>query len=145
MIRTLYLRGAPALPVRILRDIAARLVGDLRCGAVLLVGLVAFASPAPAAELLMFRRVGCPYCETWDRSIGPVYPRSDLGRELPLRMVDLDADPRPAVALVRSVRYTPTFVLAEDGREIGRIEGFPGDAFFWGLLEKLARKLPPKS
>lgn len=40
------------------------------------------------------------------------------------------------------MRYTPTFVLIDGGREVGRIEGYPGEAFFWGLLEKLARDLP---
>jgi thioredoxin-related protein len=113
--------------------------------AALLVGLIVFASPAAAAELLMFRRVGCPYCHAWDQRIGPIYPRSDLGRELPLHMIDLDMDPKPAVALARPVRYTPTFVVTDDGREIGRIEGFPGEEFFWGLLDKLARRLPTKS
>ena len=109
------------------------------------VALIAFTAPALSAELLMFRRVGCPYCQAWDQRVAPAYPRSDLGRALPLRMIDLDMDPMPAVALARAVRYTPTFVVAEDGREIGRIEGFPGEEFFWGLLEKLARQLPAKA
>jgi hypothetical protein len=39
------------------------------------------------------------------------------------------------------VRYSPTFVVVMDGREIGRIEGYPGEAFFWGLLEKYTPQL----
>ena len=39
--------------------------------------------PAWSAELLMFRRAGCSYCLTWDRAIGPVYPKSDVGRRAP--------------------------------------------------------------
>ncbi|MBL3206218.1 thioredoxin family protein, partial [Klebsiella pneumoniae] len=42
-------------------------------------------------------------------------------------------------------RYTPTFILVDGGREIGRIEGYPGADFFWGLLERLAQRLPPQS
>ena len=38
------------------------------------------------------------------------------------------------------VRFTPTFVLIDEEREIGRIEGYPGQEFFWGLLENLVRK-----
>lgn len=98
-----------------------------------------------AAELVMFRRAGCPYCQTWDRVIGAVYPKSDLGRQFPLRMVDLDRDPPLEAKLARTVRFTPTFVLVDEGREIGRIEGYPGEEFFWGLLEKLGRSLPSPS
>jgi len=36
--------------------------------------------------------------------------------------------------LERSVHFTPTFILVDDGREVGRIEGYPGEDFFWGLL-----------
>ena len=93
----------------------------------------------------MYRRAGCPWCAAWDEAIGPIYPKSEVGRQLPLRQVDLDKETPPTVALARPVRYTPTFVLVEDGREVGRIEGYPGEDFFWGLLDKLARGLPPHS
>jgi thioredoxin-related protein len=107
--------------------------------------LLGLAAPAEAAELLMYRRAGCPWCAAWDQAIGPVYPKTEIGRRLPVRAVDLDGRARPAVALERPVRYTPTFVLVEEGRELGRIEGYPGEDFFWGLLEKLARGLPAAS
>lgn len=103
--------------------------------------LALLAQPAFAAELVMFRRDGCPYCATWDRVLGPVYPKSDVGGRLPIRMIDLDRDALPAAKLERAVRFTPTFVLIEDGREIGRIEGYPGEDFFWGLLDKLVQRL----
>jgi hypothetical protein len=116
----------------------ARLSKRFAAFALVFLGL---AVQAWSAELLMYRRAGCPWCLAWDRAIGPVYPKTELGRRLPLRLVDL-ADDQPAVALVWPVRYTPTFVVVEDGREIGRIEGYPGEDFFWGLLDKLARSLP---
>jgi len=37
--------------------------------------------------------------------------------------------------------YTPTFVLVDKGKEIGRIRGYPGEGFFWGLLQQLISKL----
>lgn len=40
------------------------------------------------------------------------------------------------------VIYTPTFVLVEHDSEIGRIEGYPGEDFFWSLLERLLLQLP---
>ena len=33
--------------------------------------------------------------------------------------------------------FTPTFVVVDQGREIGRIRGYPGDAFFFGLLGRI--------
>jgi hypothetical protein len=97
-----------------------------------------------AAELQMYRRVGCPWCAAWDREVGPIYPKTDIGRRIPLRMIDLDRE-RPRVALKTPVIYTPTFILVENDREIGRIEGFAGDAFFWGLLGQLVQRLKSES
>lgn len=95
------------------------------------------AAAADAAELVMYRRAGCPYCAAWDQAIGAVYPKTDIGRRLPLRHVDLERKEQRPLALASPIRFTPTFVLAESGREIGRIEGYPGEDFFWGLLERL--------
>ncbi len=39
-------------------------------------------------------------------------------------------------------QYIPTFVLIDEGKEVGRIEGYPGEDFFWGMLGKLLEKLP---
>jgi thioredoxin-related protein len=105
--------------------------------AALLLAAAGLAAPANAAELVMFRRAGCPYCAAWDRAIGPIYPKTDIGTRLPLRQVDLDRSPDGKVALVSPVRFTPTFVLVDSGREVGRLEGYPGEDFFWGLLERL--------
>jgi hypothetical protein len=74
--------------------------------------------------------------------VGPAYSKSDLGQQAPVRMIDISQAARSQVELMRPVRYTPTFVLVDRGREIGRIEGYPGEDFFWGLLEKLVRNLP---
>ena len=34
---------------------------------------------------------------------------------------------------------TPTFVLAEGGREVGRIVGYHGEDFFYGMLDGLLK------
>ena len=49
----------------------------------------------------------------------------------------LDRGKDNSVVLKSPVRYTPTFVVVEDGKEKARIEGYPGEFFFWGVLEKL--------
>jgi thioredoxin-related protein len=95
------------------------------------------ASLANAYELIMFRRAGCPWCSAWDREIGPIYPRTDVGRKVPLRLLDLDRDGMAGFELRSPIRFTPTFVVVDDRREVGRIEGYPGEDFFWGRLESL--------
>jgi hypothetical protein len=106
-----------------------------------LCAVMALPSAIGAAELFMYRRDGCPWCATWDREIGPIYPKTDIGRRVPLRIVDLDRNGASAVRTRGPVRFTPTFVLVDKGLEVGRIEGYPGDDFFWGLLERLEEKL----
>lgn len=102
-----------------------------------LVALLGSVLPALSAELVMYRRAGCPYCLAWDREIGPVYPKTELSKMLPLRQVHLDRGKDNSVELKGPIRYTPTFVLVENGKEKARIEGYPGEFFFWGILEKL--------
>jgi len=98
---------------------------------------------ALAAELLMARREGCAWCLAWDREIGPIYPNAEVGKRVPLRLVDLDKEGL-GVTLKQPLIYTPTFVLVEDGREVARIEGYAGEHFFWPMLEKLVRELPER-
>jgi hypothetical protein len=101
----------------------------------------AFAGIASAAELVMFRSDGCSWCAKWDREIRPIYPKTEYNRRAPLRQINLDHD--AAASFVHApIHYTPTFVLVDNGREVGRIEGYPGDEFFWGRLEGLLEKLP---
>ena len=112
--------------------------------------LLALSSPAaPAAadlRLLMIDRIGCEWCEAWDREIGPIYPLTDAGRRAPLMRSNIRSPLPDGVSLDRPARFTPTFVLLRDGAEIGRIDGYPGEDFFWGLLDAmLERAGPPDS
>ena len=89
----------------------------------LLLAVVSFASTAHALELVMFRRAGCPWCATWDREIGAIYGKTDVSRRAPVRFIDLDRVHGTTFALRSPVRFTPTFVLVDEDREIGRIVG----------------------
>lgn len=90
--------------------------------------------------LFMYRRAGCPWCRAWDREIGTIYGQSDIGRAVPIVMIDMDRGEEAPIALVRPVRFTPTFVLGDGTAERARIEGYPGEDFFWGLLERMVRE-----
>ncbi len=109
----------------------------IRFALFLLAASLVLTASAAAAELVMYRSPGCPYCKAWDRSIAPIYPKTDIGRKLPLRQIEIGRRSDGPVALKSPVRFTPTFVLADKGRELGRIEGYAGEDFFWGLLERL--------
>ena len=96
---------------------------------------------ARAAELVMFEQAGCAWCETFNREIGAVYAKTKEGARAPLRRVDIARALPSDLAFIAVERLTPLFVLIEDGREIGRIRGYPGEDYFWGLLGALIRTL----
>ena len=98
-------------------------------------------SHAQAAELVMFEHTGCAWCEAFDREIAPIYSKTEEGLRTPLRRVDTAQPIPPDLAFIETERLTPLFVLVDRGREIGRIRGYPGENFFWGLLGALMKKL----
>lgn len=102
--------------------------------------LLVLPATAVAAELIMFEERGCYYCAVWNREIGPVYPKTPEGKYAPLRRTDLHGPLPEGLTLDRKVIYSPTFVLVSDGVEVGRIEGYPGEDFFWGLLSRMVRE-----
>lgn len=104
---------------------------------------VALATPLRAAELLMFEEPGCPWCERWRREAGAAYPNTSEGRRAPLRRVPLARAREFGTVLAAPIVVSPTFVLVDRGREVGRITGYPGADFFWGLLEGLVARLEP--
>jgi hypothetical protein len=117
------------------------MIGLLTTSAVPLGRASAERAAAPRVELLMFEEAGCPWCRRWRAEVGPGYPHSPEGKRAPLRIIDLHGARPAGIVLADPVRISPTFVLVEDGREVGRIVGYPGPDFFWGLLEGLMRKL----
>ncbi len=91
-------------------------------------------------RLLMFEQPGCHYCAQWNTDVSPEYPLTDEGREAPLERVQLHDPIEVGITLVAPPVYTPTFVLLSNGTEVGRIEGYPGEDFFWALLGQLIAK-----
>ncbi len=101
---------------------------------------LSLALPAAAAELFMVEEPGCVWCARWNSEISAIYPKSPEGKAAPLHRIDIH-DPLPeGLTLNGSLHFTPTFILVEDGHELARIEGYPGEDFFWGLLGKMLRE-----
>jgi len=93
-------------------------------------------------RLMMVEEDGCPWCERWTAEVGGIYPKTEEGDIAPLWRHDIN-DPVPeGVTFASPPQYTPTFILLVDGAEVSRIEGYPGEGFFWGLLDMMLADLP---
>jgi len=111
----------------------------------LIAAIVALAGPAAAdVRLVMVEQPGCVWCARWDAEVGDAYALTAEGRTAPLQRLELHAPLPRDLNFARPPVFTPTFVLFHDGAEIGRIEGYPGEDFFWPLLARLIASLPPE-
>lgn len=106
------------------------------------VAFALMAVPATCAELIMYEEPGCMWCRQWHVEIGQGYAKTTEGLRAPLRQRMLSEPPVQGLVLSAPVRLTPTFVLADNGREVGRIVGYPGSDFFYPLLNDLFKRLP---
>lgn len=105
----------------------------------LLAGSICWPAMAPAAEveLVMVEERGCIWCARWNADVAPEYALTPEGQAAPLRRIDLN-EPRPDdLTFSGALRLTPTFVLVVDGEEKARLEGYPGEDFFWPLLGRM--------
>lgn len=105
-------------------------------------GLIALAAGTARAEtfLIMAEEVGCVWCAQWNRQIAPIYPKTAEGQAAPLRRIDIHDQPPTDVTLKGRITFTPTFILVNEGKEVSRIEGYPGENFFWGLLGQMLKE-----
>lgn len=94
------------------------------------------------AQLVMMEEAGCSWCDKWREEIGVIYHRTKEGRAAPLRRVDVHGRMPKDLSFLKPAYFTPTFILVAGGREIGRIQGYPGEDFFWPMLVELLDKLP---
>jgi hypothetical protein len=99
--------------------------------------------PARAAELVMLHQPGCAWCLRFEAEIGAAYPKTPQAAVAPLRRVDITKTWPEDLRAVSPERFTPSFVLVHEGREISRMRGYAGDQFFWFLLDEMIAKLPP--
>ncbi|RME18655.1 MAG: hypothetical protein D6801_00910 [Alphaproteobacteria bacterium] len=94
-------------------------------------------------SLVMFEEAGCVWCARWDAEIGPAYPHTTEAKAAPLERRDIHAPLPETLHLDSPPHFTPTFVLTDDGVEVGRIEGYPGPDFFWPMLDELIARVDP--
>ncbi|MGE4611301.1 MAG: hypothetical protein AAED33_07905 [Paracoccaceae bacterium] len=115
----------------------------MRYASLIIVTLISMLALPAVAEvrLMMVEEEGCPWCERWNRDVGGVYDITEEGKFAPLWRYHI-SDPVPeGITFASAPHYTPTFILLVDGTEVNRIEGYPGEAFFWGLLDMMLTSL----
>lgn len=92
---------------------------------------------AAPLRLMMVDQEGCVYCAAWDAEIGPGFGQSAEGKAAPLLRVDIDGPWPDGIVLDRRPSLTPTFILLRRGVELGRVEGYVGDTYFYPVLAEM--------
>ncbi|MGI9332512.1 MAG: thioredoxin family protein [Gammaproteobacteria bacterium] len=112
----------------------------------LLIALASCAGPAFGGDLrlLMFDAPDCEFCAAWEQQVGAIYARTAEGRRAHLGRAYAFGPPPEGVSLAGPVRFSPTFVLLRNGREIDRITGYNSEEQFWGLLGRALAQVPAK-
>ena|SRR5688500_17403754 len=114
------------------------------CRPLLFSAIVYFAivTALSAAELIMVDSRSCPYCARFHRQIGVEYNESAAGRIAPLRSINPRRRWPSDLANVTPAYAVPTFILVDNGREIGRFAGYATPETFWARLGVLWAMLP---
>jgi hypothetical protein len=101
--------------------------------------LVFLPSVTLSAELILVEQGGCYSCVKFNQEQGAVF---DLwfAKELPLRRVDIHDRWPYKNAGVRRAMGTPTFILVEGGKEIGRFAGYGSSELFWKKFDAVMAK-----
>lgn len=100
------------------------------------------AADSNVGQLVMVETKGCAWCAKWHKELGAIYPKTAEGHRLALRVVRLESLPAD-LRFIADLRYSPTFVAVQCGKEMGRIVGYGSDDMFWGQLGEIVSRLKP--
>ena len=94
------------------------------------------AKPIPASpyELVVFEADGCIYCENFRQDVLPLYKASKIGRDTPIRFVNVSRADETKMGLNGGITVAPTVVLMHQGQELDRIVGYTGPFNFMKLV-----------
>jgi thioredoxin-related protein len=95
----------------------------------------------------MIESESCEWCEVWHKQIGSVYAKTEEGKFAPLKRVQIEDNMSNELTKLRPASFTPTFVIIDNGKEVSRILGYPGEEFFWSMLIDVLKQIgfKPKS
>ncbi|MEZ5752740.1 MAG: hypothetical protein R3D60_12500 [Paracoccaceae bacterium] len=116
------------------------MTGYGRIAALALAAMIAMPGLSLAQDfrLLMIEQDGCYVCTQFNRDVAPAYAVSDEAAFAPLIHADLRGPLPEGVTLTSRPFVTPTFILLDArGHEVDRLNGFPGQEFFWPYLNEM--------
>ena len=99
-----------------------------------------YAPTASAAELVYVEWKDCGYCKVFNRQMAWAYASSSIGRKIPLRRVDILRRWPADLKRVNRPFYTPVFILVENGREVGRFDGYTSRQGFTSNVQRLLQR-----
>lgn len=89
---------------------------------------------ASVYELVVFEADGCVYCEVFRTDVLPLYKSSQIGREAPIRFINVSRSDESGMGLSSAITVAPTVVLMHQGQEVDRIVGYTGPFNFMKLV-----------
>ncbi|RYZ04608.1 MAG: thioredoxin [Myxococcales bacterium] len=97
------------------------------------------ASPSERLLLLYLWGPNCPNCEIFKRSLPKLEPELAA---LPVDFVALDAYQHPEIARRYAVYGIPHFLLFKNGKKLGKMSEFKGEAFWLAVVREQALGAP---
>ena len=91
-------------------------------------------APTSPFELVVFEADGCVYCDVFRTDVLPLYKESQIGRETPIRFVNVSRSDESKMGLSGGITVVPTVVLMNQGQEVERIVGYTGPFNFMKLV-----------
>ena len=87
-------------------------------------------------ELVLITSDHCPFCQAWERDVGHIYDSTPYAQHATLRRIDFTEIAFVLPKLNDAFVGTPTFLIFENGAEIGRIEGYQSSEMFFLALSE---------
>ena len=91
-------------------------------------------------KLLYFYSDTCAYCKAWENEIANIYLKTEFEDQFKLSFIDFSSNADfEKYGISKIVKVTPTFIFLEDKTEVGRIEGYNGQEFFWWQVDEIIK------
>ena len=81
-------------------------------------------------ELVMFSSPLCTHCVHFEQNVAPGYKDHALSKIAPLSSVNMDEQGTGIYHLKEPIEVLPTFVIIKNGKEVGRLAGYPEQTYF---------------
>ena len=87
--------------------------------------------------MIMITDKNCIFCIVWEKEIGKIYPKTDIGKKYPIERLEIkDIRPNNRFNIEKS-SVTPTFIVIKDDKEKGRIYGYSNPEMFWWRIDEI--------